>query len=140
MFAVAFLFLFIALYLGKVQEAVMAAKDARVNGNSELLGSMKVVRFQAWEEKFRKKIMDLRIHELKCLYDYSVGGALAAAMFKGMPSAVSFATFGSYVFSGQPLDVATAVTTISLLSILNQPMIVLPSVLGLFIEVTVSVD
>jgi ABC-type bacteriocin/lantibiotic exporter with double-glycine peptidase domain len=45
---------FVAQWMGNMQKKLMKAKDIRVEVNSEILGSMKVVKLQAWEESFQK--------------------------------------------------------------------------------------
>jgi ABC-type bacteriocin/lantibiotic exporter with double-glycine peptidase domain len=45
---------FVAQWMGNMQKKLMKAKDIRVQVNSEILGTMKVVKLQAWEESFQK--------------------------------------------------------------------------------------
>lgn len=63
----------IAQWMGGMQKKLMIAKDARVELNSEVLAGMKVIKLQAWEESFQKRILDLREVELRNLLRYFVG-------------------------------------------------------------------
>ena len=63
----------IAQWMGGMQKKLMQAKDARVELNSEVLSGMKVIKLQAWEESFQKRILNLREVELQNLLRYFVG-------------------------------------------------------------------
>jgi hypothetical protein len=60
----------VTAYLGRIQKSLMKARDERVALNSEVLGSMKIIKIQAWEENFRRKLLELRDVELGKLKDY----------------------------------------------------------------------
>lgn len=60
----------IATWTGKLQSKLMKATDHRVEINNEVLGNMKGIKLQAWEDSFQKKIMNLRKKELKRLFYY----------------------------------------------------------------------
>ena len=51
-----------------MQRELMAAKDKRVEVNSEVLGSMKIIKLQAWEESFENRVLALREIELNLLW------------------------------------------------------------------------
>lgn len=104
----------------------MKAKDARVELNSEVLAGMKVIKFQAWEESFQKRIMDLRQAELRQLFRYYVASSFSRMLWVFTPLAVALATFAAYVWSGHVLDVASALTALALFDILRFPLFMLP--------------
>jgi hypothetical protein len=56
---------FVARFQGHIQSTLMKARDARTALNSEMLGAMKVIKIQAWEENFRTKLLSLRNAELE---------------------------------------------------------------------------
>jgi hypothetical protein len=60
----------VTAYLGRIQKSLMKVRDERVALNSEVLGSMKIIKIQAWEENFRRKLLELRDAELGKLKDY----------------------------------------------------------------------
>ena len=60
----------VARIQGRIQSAVMKARDVRTSLNSEMLGAMKVIKIQAWEENFRTKLLSLRNAELERLWRY----------------------------------------------------------------------
>lgn len=60
----------VASWMGGKQKRLMNAKDERVELNNECLGSMKVLKMQAWEEPMYDRLLRLRQVELYKLYDY----------------------------------------------------------------------
>jgi ABC-type multidrug transport system fused ATPase/permease subunit len=112
-----------AKWMGALQKKLMVRKDARVQTNQETITNMKVIKLQAWEEAFRDKIVDLRRLEIKQLFVYSLAKANTWLLWSGVPLMIALATFGSYVtIAGQNLDVATALTALSLFEILRFPL------------------
>ena len=67
----------VAAYLGSIQKKLMKARDERVALNNEMLGSMKIIKIQAWEENFRKKLIGLRHVELGNLRHYFFTSAVS---------------------------------------------------------------
>lgn len=116
----------ISEWMGGMQEKLMHAKDKRIELNGEVLAGMKVIKFQAWEESFQKRILALREIELKQLFKYFIGQSLSNSLWVFTPLAVAIATFGAYALSGHKLDVASALTSLALFEILRFPLFMLP--------------
>lgn len=129
---------FLATWLGGIQKRLMAAKDKRVNLNSELIASIKVIKLQAWETSLEEKLLALREAELRNLWHYICGQALSIMLWGTTPLAVALATFATYVVSGHTLDVATALTSLALFDILRFPLFMLPQVINRIVEAHVS--
>ena len=66
-----------AAYLGSIQKRLMKARDERVALNNEMLGSMKIIKIQAWEENFKSKLLSLRHVELGTLRHYFFTSAVS---------------------------------------------------------------
>lgn len=130
----------VAQWLAGIQKKLMAAKDARVQVNSELLSSMKVIKLQAWEEPFQSRLMVLRNVELHQLWHYVVAQTLSIMMWSTTPLAVALATFGAYIWLGQELEVASALTALALFDILRFPLFMLPQVINRIVEASVSLN
>jgi hypothetical protein len=96
----------------------MLAKDRRVELNSEVLSSMKVIKLQAWEGPFVERIMMLRDAELHQLLRYVIANSFSIMLWSATPLTVALTTFATYVISGHDLDVATALTSLALFDIL----------------------
>lgn len=116
----------VAQWMGRMQKDLMKAKDARIKLNAEVLGGMKIIKLQAWEDSFQKRIMDLREAELAQLFRYYVGLAFSRMLWTFTPLFVALTTFAAYVWSGHELDVASALTALALFGILRFPLFMLP--------------
>ena len=116
----------VAQWMGSMQKILMKAKDRRVELNGEVLSGMKVIKFQAWEESFQKRILALREVELKQLLRYYIGTSFSRALWVVTPLMVALATFAAYVWTGHQLDVASALTALALFEILRFPLFMLP--------------
>ena len=121
----------VAQWMGEKQKHLMVAKDGRVEINNEVLGSMKVIKIQAWEEPFQKKIEDLRNKELHELMAYFVAKAISTLIYASVPLLVSLATFSIYVLLGNTLEVSSALTALALFEILRFPLFMFPQVSSL---------
>jgi len=129
---------YVAGWMATLQARLMKARDERVEINSEVLGSMKVIKFQNWEESFQRRILCLRNAELRHLYVYAVGRAITVMLWSAVPLGVALATFTAYTLSGNDLDVATALTSLALFDILRFPLFMLPQVVNNLVEAGVS--
>jgi ATP-binding cassette subfamily C (CFTR/MRP) protein 1 len=116
----------VATWMGSMQKRLMHAKDQRVEVNSEVLGAMKVIKLQAWEESFQDRILDLRNKELHQLLRYTLANSFSIMLWTGIPLAVALATFATYIISGHQLEVASALTSLALFDILRFPLFMLP--------------
>lgn len=131
---------FVARWLGRIQKSLMKARDARTSLNSEMLGAMKVIKTQAWEEDFRSKLLSLRNAELDRLWRYFLTSGISVTMYSAAPLLVALATFAAYTAMGNTLDVATALTALALFDIIRFPMIMLPQIVNSIVEAGISIE
>ena len=125
-------------WMGRLQTKLMKAKDERVQVNNEVLGNMKIVKLQAWEGPFAKKLEELRSVELHCLFRYFLGRAFTFLTWSAVPLLISLATFTAYVLSGHALEVSSALTALALFDILRFPLFMLPNVINNMVEAGVA--
>ncbi|KAG1706852.1 hypothetical protein DVH05_027703 [Phytophthora capsici] len=126
--------------MARLQEALMKVKDERIKVCNEVLAGMKVIKMQAWEHSFTKRVLGYRSEELSKLrtYIYALSGFMT--LFSGIPALVTVASFYTYVKLGNTLDVGTALTSLALFNILRFPLFMLPQVVGAIVETKVSID
>ncbi len=127
-------------WLGRIQKVLMKARNDRVALNNEVLGAMKVIKIQAWEEDFRSKLIAKRNHELKRMRRYFVTGAMSVTMFSSAPLLVALGTFAAYTFTGNDIDVAEALTALVLFNILRFPLFMLPQIINRIVETGISFE
>jgi ATP-binding cassette, subfamily C (CFTR/MRP), member 1 len=55
----------VSQYLKTLQKQMSTVRDERVKVTNEVLAGMKVIKFQAWEKEFEKRINEIRDRELE---------------------------------------------------------------------------
>uniref|UniRef100_K3X5W9 Uncharacterized protein n=1 Tax=Globisporangium ultimum (strain ATCC 200006 / CBS 805.95 / DAOM BR144) TaxID=431595 RepID=K3X5W9_GLOUD len=130
----------ISKLMRRLQLRLMKVKDERIKICHEVLAGMKVIKLQAWENSFTKRVMQFRHDELKKLETYIYARSASVTLFSAIPSLVTVSSFLTYVLLGNTLDVGTALTSLALFNILRFPLFMLPQVLNSIVEASVSVD
>lgn len=130
-----------ANWMRKFMKKLMKLKDERINCNQEVLSNMKTVKYQAWEEPFRKKTEELRKAEIKQLLSYKIANTAIGILYNAIPMLVELTSFGLYVtVAGQTLDTPTALTSVSLFNMIKTPLIMFSFLLNFAIECRVALD
>ncbi|KAG7388147.1 ATP-binding cassette sub- C member 8 [Phytophthora pseudosyringae] len=130
----------ISKLMRRLQLKLMEVKDERIKICNEVLAGMKVIKLQAWEHSFTKRVLEYRSEELSKLRTYIYARSGSMTLFSAIPSLVTVASFYTYVKLGNTLDVGTALTSLALFNILRFPLFMLPQVLNSIVEASVSVD
>jgi ATP-binding cassette, subfamily C (CFTR/MRP), member 1 len=60
----------VSRYLKTLQKQMSTVRDERVKVTNEVLAGMKVIKFQAWEKEFEKRINEIRDRELDLFRKY----------------------------------------------------------------------
>ncbi|KUI68518.1 ATP-binding cassette transporter abc4 [Cytospora mali] len=108
---------YISQLMGKSQRQVKATQDARISLISEYLGSIKAIKYFAWEDATATIIDNARNAEQKVLWRISVLWVLMGQAIELMPMVslvVMFTLYTSVV--REPLTAQVAFTTLSLVS------------------------
>ena len=129
----------IAAYLKRTQAALSRIRDERVKTANEVLSGIKVIKIQAWEEEFEKRLNDIRHREMTLFYNYGIMQSISATFSSAIPLLVALATFLTFILSGGVLDVAIALPALALFEILRFPLFMLPTVLNNLIEANVAI-
>ncbi|XP_074272990.1 ABC transporter C family member 8-like isoform X1 [Silene latifolia] len=117
----------------------MDAQDKRLRSTSEILNSMKIIKLQSWEDHFLELIYSLRDSEFKWLTDTQHNIANCTALYWFSPIVIStFAFWGCTYLSSVPLDAVTLFTILATLSVVAEPVVMLPNVFSYMIQVMVS--
>jgi ATP-binding cassette, subfamily C (CFTR/MRP), member 1 len=130
----------ISKLMRRLQLRLMKVKDERIKVCHEVLSGMKVIKMQAWENSFTRRVMEFRTDELSKLETYIYARSGSITLFSAIPSLVTVSSFFCYVMLGNTLDVGTALTSLALFNILRFPLFMLPQVLNSIVEASVSVE
>ena len=95
---------------------------------ASLLALRRIIKFYAWESPFRKAIEDIRESELVFLTKLAYISAIGFSMIMlSAPIILPIVVFAVYIAtSNEPLDAATAFTTVALFNIMRFPFAFMP--------------
>ncbi|KAL1263560.1 hypothetical protein QQF64_006299, partial [Cirrhinus molitorella] len=118
----------------------MKFKDTRMKIVNDILNGIKVLKYYAWESSFEAQVQEIREKELKVMRKFAYLSSVSTFIFSCAPSIVSLATFAVFV-SVSPnniLDAEKAFTSISLFNILRFPLAMLPQLISIMVQTSVS--
>ena len=123
------------------QKKIMAATDKRIHTTNEVLQSIRIIKYFAWEHRFTKIVDEKRRAELKALRRRYMLWAAAVAVWNTVPILITFFSFFVYtVIEKKPLYPSVAFTAISLFMLLRYPLDQLGDMIAHVQESRVSID
>lgn len=126
---------------GKFQDQLMAISDERVEKTNELLQSIRIIKFFAWEDKFAQGVLKVRERELKVLRNRYILWAFGALIWFMVPLVITLLSFGCFtLIQGRTLTTPIAFTALAVFNILKYPLDQLADMLSNVIQAKVSVD
>jgi ATP-binding cassette subfamily C (CFTR/MRP) protein 10 len=128
----------LAKKIGQLSTAMMDQKDQRVKLMTEILMSIRVIKFYAWERYFADRINTIRSSELHSLKGRKYLDALCVYFWATTPVLISILTFTTYVLIGNQLTAAKVFTSLALFNMLIGPLNAFPWVLNGLVEAWVS--
>ncbi|KAL5579421.1 hypothetical protein UlMin_011863 [Ulmus minor] len=130
-----------AKLLQKCQSQFMIAQDQRLRSTSEVLNSMKIIKLQSWEEKFKGLIESRREIEFKWLSEAQFLKVYATLLYWMSPTIVSSVVFfGCALLKSAPLNASTIFTVLATLRTMGEPVRMIPECISTMIQVKVSFD
>ncbi|VAH58259.1 unnamed protein product [Triticum turgidum subsp. durum] len=130
-----------ARMLQQYQSRFMQAQDERQRATAEVLHSMKIVKLQSWEDKFRATVQRLRDAEVRWLGETQLKKAYGSALYWVSPTVISAVVLaGTAAVQSAPLDAGVVFTVLATMRVVSEPMRMLPEVMSVMIQVKVSLD
>ena len=130
----------LARSLQHCQSEYMVAQDQRLRATTELLNNIKVLKLQAWEDRFSLHLEELREEEFKWLSKLQSRRSLGTILYWLSPIAIGSVVFASCIWLNQPLNATIVFTVLATFKIIQEPVRMIPEVLAAYIQVTVSLN
>ncbi|CAE6453958.1 unnamed protein product, partial [Rhizoctonia solani] len=108
----------------------MVWTDKRAKLLQELLGSMRILKFFAWENPYLERVSNFRGNELKYIRSLLLIRSANNAVAFSLPVLASVISFVSYSLSGHDLDPAVIFASLTLFQMLRMPLMFLPVALS----------
>ncbi|KAK4492454.1 hypothetical protein RD792_003263 [Penstemon davidsonii] len=122
------------------QDKLMAAKDDRMRKTSECLRNMRVLKLQAWEDRYRVRLEEMRGVEFKYLRKALYSQAFITFIFWSSPIFVSAITFGTCILLGGQLTAGSVLSALATFRILQEPLRNFPDLVSMMAQTKVSLD
>ncbi|XP_020228752.1 ABC transporter C family member 5 isoform X1 [Cajanus cajan] len=122
------------------QDKLMAAKDERMRKTSESLRSMRILKLQAWEDRYRLKLEEMRGVEFKWLRKALYSQAFITFIFWSSPIFVSAVTFATSILLGGQLTAGGVLSALATFRILQDPLRNFPDLVSTMAQTKVSLD
>ncbi|KAM7261562.1 hypothetical protein ACFE04_020639 [Oxalis oulophora] len=134
----------ITIPLAKIQEEyqdkLMAAKDDRMRKTSESLRNMRILKLQAWEDRYRLQLEDMRGVEFKWLKKALYSQAFVTFIFWSSPIFVAAVTFATSILLGTKLTAGGVLSALATFRILQEPLRNFPDLVSMMAQTKVSLD
>lgn len=120
------------------QAEFMAAQDERLRATSEILSGMKVIKLQAWEDKFKGFISRMRALEFKWLTGTQQKRNYATILYWLMPTIVTAVVLITCILMNMTLTTTIVFTVLATFRIIQDPIRTVPDVLSAIIQAHVA--
>jgi ABC-type multidrug transport system fused ATPase/permease subunit len=122
------------------QDKLMAAKDERMRKTSECLKSMRILKLQAWEDRYRLMLEEMRNVECRWLKWALYSQAAVTFVFWSSPIFVAVITFGTCILLGGELTAGGVLSALATFRILQEPLRNFPDLISMIAQTRVSLD
>ncbi|KAH8701779.1 putative ABC bile acid transporter [Talaromyces proteolyticus] len=133
--------LFIARSFRVIQNEILSKTDARIHSTNEVLQNIRIIKYFAWEHRFKEIVNEKRKEELKALRYRYILWSFAATVWYGTPILITLTTFLLYtVVEKKRLSPSIAFPALSMFSLLRVPLDQLADMIAHVQEAKVSID
>ncbi|CAG8789867.1 27695_t:CDS:2, partial [Racocetra persica] len=132
---------FINKRFGTIQNRLMTATDKRMGVINELLQAIRIIKFFAWEDRFRAKVMNTRENELKEIKNRLMELVYMTGLWTTVPLLAMLSVFFTYTkLLGNELTAAVAFTALALFNNLGNALAEMPFMITSIIQAQVSIS
>ncbi len=130
---------FVAKKFIRFEEIMRVERDNRVTLISQILNSIRVVKFFSWEKAVTEEVQAIRNKELSSRQRLARAEVLSGVSYLAVGTVVLFVALIVHAWRGYELDAATLFTCISLFAILEEPFGQLSRLFSKFSQAIVAV-
>ncbi|KAL4508323.1 hypothetical protein ABPG72_003627 [Tetrahymena utriculariae] len=112
--------------------------DQRSKKITEYFQGIKIIKYYAWEKWVVSQLQNIRLKEMKILFGFLFNIGQVDCISQVSPSIIAVLVFVIYILLDNQLNAAKAFTALSLINLLQAPIIQLVSGWGKFIQARVS--
>ncbi|KAI1493696.1 P-loop containing nucleoside triphosphate hydrolase protein [Biscogniauxia mediterranea] len=112
--------------LFRQRKALDSMTDARVTLIHEVLAAIRSIKYFNWEERFARRITDLRDRETRRLQHYLLGRNFVTALSQSLPFLTAMISFITYALTSKNLSPAIVFSSTALFNTLRMPLTYLP--------------
>lgn len=124
--------------LAIAKREMVSHTDRRTDLVSQMLKGIEVVKVYVWESPFAARLEELRAKELSALQRALYWRAVMRASTYVMPSVVTFVTLTTFTLMGGELTLAVAMTTMTFITAIRFPLMIMPNAIASASEGLVS--
>lgn len=142
MFMVALLPVYVALSKRQAgaQHQALGAADARVQTTTELIASVRLIKYYAWEACFQARVSKLRQEELKKLRSRFIWWSASMTACYSMPLIITIVTlFFHTVVAGNTLKTSVAFPALAVFAVLRVPLDRVSDMISFVLQAHVSI-
>ncbi|KAJ6542743.1 multidrug resistance-associated ABC transporter [Mycena capillaripes] len=123
-----------------IGKGLSTAQDKRMGVLNELIGSIKFIKFFAWEKRWIDQAMAARDEEMKWMVKNAINSFVFTAVWTFASISLSLISFFTFVYFGNELTVGKAFTSIALFSMIRAPLNALPTYIVPLVQARVALD
>ncbi|CAK5284084.1 unnamed protein product, partial [Mycena citricolor] len=123
-----------------INRGLAEAKDKRMGQVNELLASIKLIKFFAWEEMWLKRAMEARNEEMVWRRRGRMNNVLYHYVWSIPPALISIISFTTYVALGNTLTIAKAFTALQLFTMIQSPLNAAPYYFVEMIQARIAIN
>lgn len=124
--------------LARMRKQSTVHTDARVRLMQEILSSMRIIKFYAWEHAFLDKVTKIRIAEMKIVRFMLITRSAVNAVAITIPVFATILAFVIYSITGHNLQAGTIFSSLTLFNLLRMPLMFLPLVISSMTDAQVA--
>lgn len=112
--------------------------DARIRAIQEILSTIRAIKFYTWEQSFIKKVVDLRMKELKLVRTAMILRNATNGFAMCLPLYASILAFITYSATGNSLKAGNVFSSLTLFDMLRGPLMFVPRVATSMVDAWVA--